>query len=250
MARRMCIAGNWKMNTSYHEAMELVDALVTDVMGIHDRDIVVAPPYPYLKPVAEKLAGTNVDLAAQELFYEEKGAKTGAVSGPMLASVGCKYVYVAHSERRQFFGETDETANLRVKAAFAARLVPVLCVGETLEEREAGETMAVVSRQVTGGLSGISEAQLRDMLIAYEPIWAIGTGKVATPEQAQEVHAMIRAKVAERSPEAAKAMRLLYGGSVKPGNAAELFSQEDIDGGLIGGASLKAEDFAAIVKAS
>ncbi|MEM6533556.1 MAG: triose-phosphate isomerase [Myxococcota bacterium] len=243
MTRRMMIAGNWKLHTSLDEALGLARQVWDAVADVADRDLVVAPPYPYLHAVASALADSNVAVGAQELFHEDVGAWTGAVSAPMLESVGCRYVLVGHSERRQHFGESDESANKRVHAALRTRLIPILCVGETLSQRENGETESVVVAQARRGLEGVPVESQARMIIAYEPVWAIGTGKVASPAQAQAVHAAIRAELPSSET------RILYGGSVKPGNAGELFSQPDIDGGLVGGASLKAEDFASIAKA-
>lgn len=243
MSRRKMIAGNWKLHTNLDEAVELARAVREAVADVSDRDVVVAPPYPFLHSVATELSGSNVAVGAQEMFYEEKGAWTGAVSAPMLSSVGCRYVLVGHSERRQHFGETHRSVNQRMHAALASALTPILCVGETLAERERGETETIVTAQLQEALAGVSEEAQERIVVAYEPVWAIGTGKVATPEQAQDVHGTLRALLAEPST------RILYGGSVKPGNAAELFAQPDIDGGLVGGASLKAQDFAAIVRA-
>jgi len=198
--------------------------------------------------VSEAIKGTDVTLSAQDVFWEVQGAFTGQISAPMLADVGCKYGIVGHSERRQFFGETDETVNKKVGALLKAGILPIVCVGEMLAEREAGKTLEVVSRQVRGGLAGFPSNVVAQLTIAYEPVWAIGTGKTATTAQAQEVHAAIRKLLRELAGDAADQVRIQYGGSVKPDNAAELMSQPDVDGALVGGASLKAEDFTAIVK--
>ncbi|OGC03954.1 triose-phosphate isomerase [candidate division WOR-1 bacterium RIFOXYA12_FULL_43_27] len=243
--RKPLLAGNWKMNKTIDESVALVSELAEKVKGVDDREILVCPTYPALKPVADAIAGTNIMLGAQNIFWEEKGAYTGEVSGPMLKAAGCKYVIIGHSERRQYFGETDETVNKRVKAALKYRLLPIICVGETLEEREKDVTKKVVETQLKGGINGLTTDELLLTTIAYEPVWAIGTGKTASPEQAEEVHAFIRGLL---PAEVKDTVRILYGGSMNPGNVKELMAKEDIDGGLIGGASLKAEDFAAIVK--
>lgn len=246
------IAGNWKMHKTVAEALALVRELRGLVSLPGDQvEIAVAPPFTALQVVAQALEGSNIKTAAQNCYWEPKGAFTGEVSPAMLKDVGCAYVIIGHSERRQFFGETDATANRRVQAAFAAGLKPILCVGETLAEREANQTLAVVERQVNGGLAGLTAEQGKVIVIAYEPVWAIGTGKVATTQQAQEVHASIRALLASAyGKDVAAGIRIQYGGSVKPENAADLLVQPDINGALVGGASLKADDFAKIVKAA
>lgn len=249
MSRRMMIAGNWKLNTTLSEALALADALAKELAAVEDCDLVVAPPYISLGAVSQRLENTPLAVAGQDLFHEDQGAFTGAISGPMLRSVGCTYVLVGHSERRQFFGETLKTSQCRVQAALRARLIPILCVGETLEEREAGRTTAVVTEQLDAGLAAVSDEDMKSVVVAYEPVWAIGTGKVATPEQAQEVHAVIRSRLQERSTAVAESLRILYGGSVKPDNADALLAQPDIDGALVGGASLKVDSFVAIVAA-
>ncbi len=248
MSRRQLIAGNWKMNKTVSEALALVRDLKRLVASVRDCDIMITPPYPALHPVAKRLEDSNIQLGAQELHPEDSGAFTGAVSGPMLKEVGCQYVLVGHSERRQIFGETLESARQRMAAVFRAELMPVLCIGETLEEREAGRTMDVVGEQLVSAIEGLGMPELHKTVIAYEPVWAIGTGKVATPEQAQEVHGVIREQIRRLDPDLGEQMRILYGGSVKPSNAHELLHQPDIDGALVGGASLEAESFAGIVK--
>jgi triosephosphate isomerase (TIM) len=250
--RRQIIAGNWKMNKTVGEAVALVRELRGMVSILRDKvEIVVAPPFTALHPVAKVLEDSNIHLAGQNCHWESSGAMTGEVAPPMLQEVGCRYVIVGHSERRQFFGETDETVNRRARAALKIGLHPIVCVGETLAEREAGRTLEVVSRQVSGGLSGIGPSEITRVVMAYEPVWAIGTGRNATSAQAQEVHGHIREQlVTAYGRELAEQVRIQYGGSVKPDNAAELLSQRDIDGALVGGASLKASDFAAIVKAA
>jgi triosephosphate isomerase len=210
--------------------------------------VAIAPPFTAIHAVAGALAGTGLEVAAQDVHWEAQGAFTGEVSAAMLAEAGCRHGIVGHSERRQLFGETDDSVRRKVGALLAANLLPIVCVGETLAEREAGKTLAVVDRQVRGALADIPSAALAALTVAYEPVWAIGTGKTATAAQAQEVHAAIRKILRELGGDAADAIRIQYGGSVKPENAAELMSQPDVDGALVGGASLKANDFLAIVK--
>lgn len=247
--RKPMIAGNWKMNKTVGEACELVKTLKNKLAGVTDVEIVVAPPFTALLPVAEIIKGSNIKLAAQDMHWEKDGAFTGEVSPIMLKDAGCQYVIIGHSERRTYFSETNETVNKKVKAAHAYSLIPIVCVGERSEEREAGVTKDVVRDHVVNGLKDITAGQIRDTIIAYEPVWAIGTGKTATPEQAQEVHEFIRGLLAELYSSAiADEVRIQYGGSVKPGNIAELMAQPDIDGGLIGGASLDADSFVQIVK--
>ncbi|MBF5041308.1 triose-phosphate isomerase [Aggregicoccus sp. 17bor-14] len=249
-ARVKIVAGNWKMNKTVAEALALVGelrGLLKEVAGV---EVVLAPPFTALHPVAGALAGSGFGLAAQNCHWEPSGAFTGEVAAPMLKELGCAYVIVGHSERRQFFGETDETVNRRSQAVLKAGMLPIVCVGETLQEREAGRTLEVVSRQVKGALAGFSAEQVGRFVLAYEPVWAIGTGRNATSAQAQEVHAAIRQQLAGLHDGATAArVRIQYGGSVKPDNAAELLGQPDVDGALVGGASLKAADFAAIVRA-
>jgi triosephosphate isomerase (TIM) len=242
------IAGNWKMHKTLAEARDLARAIVQGVNPQTRAEVVLAPPYTALAAVAAELAGSPVLLAAQDTFWEEKGAFTGAIAPGMLADVGCTYVIVGHSERRQFFGDTDDTVNRKVKAVLAAGLRPMVCVGETLPEREAGRTLAVVETQVRQGLAGFPASEWERLVIAYEPVWAIGTGKTATPEQAQEVHRLIRNLLPEVA--GTDAIRILYGGSVTPDNAATLLSEPDINGALVGGASLKAELFLPIIAAA
>lgn len=237
------------MNTTVEEAVALIDDLKPRVKDVENVDVVVCPPFISLVPVAEALKGSNIGLGAQNIYWEKKGAFTAEVSGPMLVSAGCAYVIIGHSERRQYFGETDDTVNKRVFAALDEGLKPIVCVGETLEEREAEKTFDVIQRQIRGGLAGLSTAQMEAVVIAYEPVWAIGTGKTATPEQAQDVHAFIRKELADMfGDDTANATRIQYGGSVKPNNATELMGKPDIDGALVGGAALKADSFEAIVK--
>lgn len=250
--RKPIVAGNWKMNKTVGEGLSLVRELRNVLGVVRDQvEVVVAPPFTALHPVAKALEDSNLHLGAQNCHWEPSGAFTGEVSAAMLKEVGCSYVIVGHSERRQFFGETDETVNRRAKAVIAHGMRPIVCVGETLHEREGGRTFEIVVRQLKGGLEGISPDTLRTCVIAYEPVWAIGTGRTATSAQAQEVHAHIREWLNTTfGREAATACRIQYGGSVKAENAAELLGQADIDGALVGGASLKAADFSAIVKAA
>ncbi len=249
MARVPILAGNWKMNCTLPESEALAGELYKEIGQLDDREVIIAPTTPALTAVARQIDGSGYKLSAQDLHWEDSGAFTGEVSGPMLVAAGCSHVIIGHSERRQYFGETDGRVALKVKAALRHKLTPIVCVGETLEERESGETLAVIERQVRGGLDGLDANSIAGLVLAYEPVWAIGTGKVATPQQAQEVHASIRSLVAElANAEVAAGCRILYGGSVKPENVDILMSQEDIDGALVGGASLKAADFARIVR--
>jgi triosephosphate isomerase len=248
--RKPFVAGNWKMNKTPSETEALIRELIPLVKGAAC-EVAVAPPFPCLERAAKALQGSNVKLAAQNVYWESKGAFTGEIALDMLKELGVALVIVGHSERRQYFGETDETVNKRLKAVVAGGLTPIVCVGETLDQREVGKTIDVVSSQVRLCLGGFSGEQVAKMAIAYEPVWAIGTGKVATTAQAQEVHAMIRKLLADLYNIAvAGQVRIQYGGSMKPDNAADLLAQPDIDGGLIGGASLKAADFAAICAAA
>ncbi len=250
MARKALIAGNWKMNKTVAESLALVRELRNGLSQIRDRvEVAVAPPFTALHAAAKALEGSNLLLAAQNCHHEASGAFTGEIAAPMLKEVGCSYVILGHSERRQFFGETDVGVNQKIGAVLKAGLLPIVCVGETLAEREGGRTLEVVTKQVKGCLSGIDAATGKTFVLAYEPVWAIGTGKVATPRQAQEVHAHIRGLLKELWGDTADAVRIQYGGSVKADNAVELLGQPDIDGALVGGASLKAAEFIAIVKA-
>ncbi len=249
MARTPLLAGNWKMHTTRSEAVALVDELLAQIAEVRDRDVLVAPPFTALVPVAERLRGSRVLLAGQNLHWEDRGAFTGEVSGPMLKDAGCTHVIIGHSERRQFFGDTDDAVARKAEAALRAGLIPIVCVGESLAEREAGATLTVVERQVRAGLARLEATALPLVVLAYEPVWAIGTGRVATPEQAEEVHAAIRHILAEiANPSVAAAVRILYGGSVKADNVDALMRQADVDGALVGGASLKAGEFARIVR--
>ena len=249
--RKPIVAGNWKMNKTVAEARDLVAQIVRDLPEHLDADVVLCPPFTALAAVSEAVTGTALDLGAQTMHWEAGGAYTGEVSAAMLRELFCHYVILGHSERRAYFGETDEIVNRKARAALAANLHPIVCVGETLEEREAGRTEAVVETQVWGSLAELDGDDWGKLVVAYEPVWAIGTGKTATPEQAQAAHAFIRGVIAGLAGEsAAKSVPIQYGGSVKPSNAAELFGQPDIDGGLIGGASLEARPFVDIVLAA
>jgi triosephosphate isomerase len=246
--RRPIIAGNWKMNKTTVEAHDLASKLIPLIADIKGRDIVLAPPFTALQSVAGVIKGTGIALSAQNLYWEDKGAFTGEISAEMLLDLGCKYVIIGHSERRQFFGENDETVNKKLRQALNKGLLPIVCVGETLKEREAGKANEVIERQVTGALKGVTAAEMQKVIIAYEPVWAIGTGKTATPDQANEIHNFIRKKSEiVYGKEIAGALRIQYGGSVTPENVSTLMAMPDIDGALVGGASLKPESFAALV---
>jgi triosephosphate isomerase len=243
------IAGNWKMYKTIGEAVELVEGLLRGLGDLHDREVLVCPPYTALHALSPLLQDTPVKLGAQDVFYEAQGAYTGAVSPLMLRDLGCAYTIVGHSERRQFFGETDALINRKLRAAVAHGLRVILCVGETKPQRDAGDAETVVVGQLRGSLAEVPAADLESLVIAYEPVWAIGTGDTATPADAQAMHATIRRTLAELySEDAAQALRIQYGGSVKPDNVDELMAQPDIDGALVGGASLKADSFLRIVQ--
>ncbi len=243
------IAGNWKMHKTPTEAKVFARKLAEELRDTAGVEVVLAPPFVALVPVQEAIEGTGMKLAAQDVFWEREGAYTGEISPPMLKDAGCSYAIVGHSERRTYFGETDETVNRKVKALLQEGLGAIVCVGERLEEREAGKTLAVVKRQVEGALRGLKAEDLSSVVIAYEPVWAIGTGRTATPEQAQEVHSQIRGMVGEAfGRDVAQALRIIYGGSVKPENIDALMAAPDIDGALVGGASLKVESFSRIVR--
>lgn len=250
--RRPLVAGNWKMYKTAAQAGELARAIAGLVRReCESADVVLCPPFTSLQAVREALAGSPIALGAQNMHWESKGAFTGEISPAMILTTGCTYVILGHSERRQYFAETDEQVNRKLKAALQAGLFPIVCVGETLQQREAGQIEAVVLGQVRAALQGVSVSELLKIALAYEPVWAIGTGRTATPAQAEEVHSLIRSSLRQQYGEGvAGALRIQYGGSVKPENAAELFAQQNIDGGLIGGAALKADSFAAIVKAA
>jgi len=250
MSRKPYIAGNWKMNTNAASAVALAAGLTETIGGIDAVDTAVAPPAVYLQAVGQALAGGSIALASQNVYFEDDGAFTGELSVAMLKDVGCSYAILGHSERRHVIGETDELINRKVLKTIADGLQPILCIGELLAEREAGETTEVVTRQVRMGLEGVSGGDIGSVTLAYEPVWAIGTGVTASPDQAQEVHAMVRRLIGDLyGGDVAAAMRIQYGGSVKPANAAELLACEDVDGALVGGASLKVEDFTGIVTA-
>jgi triosephosphate isomerase len=243
------IAGNWKMHKTIPEAVEMVKTLKEASSELTDAELVVIPPYTMLTEVKKVIEGSSVQLGAQNLFWEEKGAFTGEVSPLMLKDAGCQYVTIGHSERRQYFGETNETVNKKIKAALAHELTPIMCIGESLAEREKGKTMAKVETQINSGLEGLEKEETKLIVIAYEPIWAIGTGVTATPAQAEEVHSFIRDKLAEKyGNEIASYAIILYGGSVKPDNAYSLLKENNINGALVGGASLEAESFVQITK--
>jgi triosephosphate isomerase len=251
MIRKKLIAGNWKMNKTSADAVSLARELVASVGSQPDVDVVICPPFTALEGVAKAIDGSLIKLGAQNMHFEASGAFTGEVSAPMLRAIFTTHVILGHSERRTLFGETDELVNKKVLAAFKNQLRPILCVGESLAEREAGATLKVVQTQTERSLEGVSKEQAATLVVAYEPVWAIGTGKVATTEQAQEVHAFIRGLLTKHYGEAvAQKIRILYGGSMKPANAPELLAQKDIDGGLIGGASLEARSFTELVKAA
>jgi len=247
----MLIAGNWKMNTDLADAVRLASEVARATDGAADGvAVAICPPFVSLEAAAEIIRDTPVRLGAQNMHAAESGAYTGEVSASMLASVGCHYVILGHSERRQLFGETDAGVNEKVKVAMQHGLVPIVCVGETLDQREAGDEEAVVGQQLDAALDGVQLETASDLVVAYEPVWAIGTGKTASPEQAQAMHHFIRERIGASHGATGREVELLYGGSMKPNNAADLLSQPDIDGGLIGGASLDAESFAAIVEAA
>ena len=249
MARLPIIAGNWKMNKTVGEAVELIKQLKISLPGVKGVEVAVAPPFTALYAVHKEIEGSSLRLAAQNLYWEEKGAYTGEISPLMLKELGCQYVIIGHSERRQLFGETDETVNKRIRSALSQDLIPIFCIGETLKDREEGRTFAVAGSQLEGGLKGIEEKEIKELVIAYEPVWAIGTGKTATPAMAANAHRFIRTKVAGKFGAAlASAVRILYGGSVKPDNVKNLMAEEEIDGALVGGASLDPASFAAIVR--
>jgi len=247
--RRVIIAGNWKMYKTIDESIELVNLLKRALVDINEIEIVVCPPFTSLSDVREAIMDTNIKLGAQDCYWEKEGAFTGEVSCAMLKSAGCAYVIIGHSERRQYFGETNETVNRKAKAALKEGLKPIVCVGERIEERKAGRTFDVVKDHVANSLAGLTKEEMLKTVIAYEPVWAIGTGLTATKEQAEEVHKYIRELLKKMyDDDLAKAVRIQYGGSVKPENIKELISQEDVDGALVGGASLKADSFSQIVK--
>lgn len=248
--RRVLVAGNWKLNGSFESIETLMSGIKAGMEEVGGADMAVCPPYVYLSSVHDLLAGTDIALGAQDVSDQDTGAFTGEVSAPMLKELGCQYVIVGHSERRNLYGESDEFTARKFTAAKRSGLVPILCVGELLEEREQGITEQVVARQLDAVLELEGIASFGDAVVAYEPVWAIGTGKTATPQQAQDVHAFIRERLRGHDAQVADGIRILYGGSVKGSNAAELFSRADIDGGLIGGASLNSDEFLAICKSA
>ncbi|MBN2407532.1 MAG: triose-phosphate isomerase [Elusimicrobia bacterium] len=247
--RRPLMAGNWKMNKTGSETVAFIKAFKDKVAGVTDVDIMVAPPYTALNLAGELLKGTNIALGAQNMYPEKNGAYTGEISPPMLRECGCEWVIIGHSERRQYFGCTDGTVNKKLKFAVKEGLKPIVCIGESLQEREKGKTFEVLKKQLSGGLADLSEDEKEALTIAYEPVWAIGTGKTATPAQAEEAHKFIRNTLSEMfTEELAQNIRILYGGSIKPDNISDIMKQENVDGGLVGGASLEAGSFASIVK--
>ncbi len=247
--RRPIIAGNWKMNKTVKEALELVDDLKRELRDIQDVDIVVCPPFTNLAEVAKIVQDSNIGLGAQNVYWQDSGAYTGEVSCLMLKEVGCHYVIIGHSERRSYFGETNESVNKKLKTVLKYNLTPIVCVGERLEQREASQTFEVVKDHVQGALKDVSAEEMKKIIIAYEPVWAIGTGRTATPDQAQEAHSFIRKLLKDLySQDLADIVRIQYGGSIKPDNITDLMAQTDVDGVLVGGASLKLDSFVKIVK--
>jgi len=247
MARKPIIAGNWKMHKTVDEARALVRALLDGAAEASHCQTVLAPPFTALYPIAEMLKDSHLVLAAQNVYWEAKGAFTGEISLPMLEDIGCAMAIVGHSERRQFFGETDTSVNRRVRAILQSALQPIVCIGESLDEREAGQHYGVITQQLAGGLDGLTQQDLLRIILAYEPVWAIGTGRTASPETAQEMHAYIRRQLSEEFGDGAEEVRILYGGSVKPNNIASLMQQPDVDGALVGGACLEADSFLDII---
>lgn len=248
--RQPLVAGNWKMNGTRESVRPLIEGIIHGLAGVTRAEVAVCPPFVYLELVGSAVRGTQIALGAQNVSKEDMGAFTGEIAAPMLKDMGCQYVIVGHSERRTLYGEDDRLVAEKCSRARKEGLTPILCIGELLEEREAGKTEDVVARQLDAVIDLLGVASLADSIIAYEPVWAIGTGRTATPEQAQQVHAFIRQRIAAQSGEAAEKVRILYGGSVNAKNAAELFAMSDIDGGLIGGASLKTADFLTICQAA
>jgi triosephosphate isomerase len=251
MSRTPLIVGNWKMNKTTKETRNFCLRLKNELAGLKDRqvEVAVAPPFPALAVGAEALLGSSISVSAQDVFWAESGAFTGEVSPSMLLDAGCRYAIIGHSERRQYFCENDESVNKKAAALMKAGLIPIVCLGESLAERQGGLAFSVVERQLRMGLKDLAVKNPKDLVIAYEPVWAIGTGQTATPQQAQEIQALIRQRLKERFPrEMAEGVRILYGGSVKPDNTAELMAMEDVDGALVGGASLEIASFAGIVR--
>ncbi|KAA0240748.1 MAG: triose-phosphate isomerase [Ignavibacteriaceae bacterium] len=246
--RKKVIAGNWKMNMDIHQSQKLVSEIINGLGKDNRAEVIICPPFTSLSEVSSLLKGTQIKLGAQNMFYEESGAFTGEISADMLKSVDCEFVIIGHSERRVIFNESDELINKKIKTALTKGLKPIFCIGELLGQREKNETMKVVTQQIEKGLEGISSEQMKNIIIAYEPVWAIGTGKTATPQQAQEVHSFIRDLIAKKfSTSVAENLIIQYGGSVKSENSGELLSQKDIDGALVGGACLKADSFLGII---
>jgi len=251
--RKPFVAGNWKMNTDSHTSISLAESIVSGSLETAGQGVSVAvcPPFVYLQAVAKALSASSVAVGAQDIYIESQGAFTGEISASMLKDIGCSYALCGHSERRHVIGETDELINKKVAAAIGGGLLPILCVGELLAEREASQTSEVISRQIKSDLAGLSVEKVSALTMAYEPVWAIGTGLTATPQQAQEVHAFVRGLLAEMyGAQLAEEIRILYGGSAKPGNAGDLMREQDVDGLLVGGASLNADDFIAIIQAA
>jgi len=246
--RTPVIAGNWKMHKTPDEARSLARAIREGIGDLAQREVVIAPPFTALAAVAEEIRGSAITLAAQNVYWEEKGAFTGEISTPMLKDAGCGMVILGHSERRQYFGETDEEVNRKVRAVLNVGLQPIICIGETLAERESGKHEDTVSQQLDGGLDGLTAGDLLRIIFAYEPVWAIGTGRTASPETAQEMHGYIRGRLLEKFGKNAETVRILYGGSVKPDNVDDLMRRADIDGALVGGACLEAESFLRIIR--
>ena len=247
--RTPVVAGNWKMHKTAAEAAVFVETLRPVAERATDREIIIAPPFPALSAAVEAADGTTIRISAQNLHWESQGAYTGEISASMLTAIGCTHVIVGHSERRQYFGETDGTVHLRTLAALESGLTPIVCVGETLEQREAGNTETVLKEQFTAGVGQLETVQFEQLILAYEPVWAIGTGRTATPEIAESAHRLLRSLAVGRfGASAGAAVRILYGGSVKPSNFGELLACENIDGGLVGGASLDPDSFAALVR--
>lgn len=247
--RKPIIAGNWKMHKTAPEALELVNGLESQLKNVQGLDIVVCPPFTALGEVAKIIKGTNIQLGAQDVHWEDSGAYTGEVSSPMLLALGCQYVIIGHSERRIYFNETNESVNKKVKAALKHNLTPIICIGERLEQRKKGQTFKVITDHLKGGLNGISLAEAKKIVVAYEPVWAIGTGITATPQQAQEAHNFIRNLLKQLyNKKIANLIRIQYGGSVKPENITDLMAKDDVDGALVGGASLNLDSFVRIVK--
>ena len=250
--RKMIVAGNWKMNNDLSHSVNLISEIKNLLSGKELKaEVIICPPFISLETASALIKGTKIKLGAQNMSFEENGAFTGEISASMLKSVGCDYVILGHSERRAIFGETDEIINKKMKKAISSSLTPIFCIGETLEQREEGITNKIIEGQIRNGLTGISENEMKNVIIAYEPVWAIGTGKTASPDQAQEVHEFIRSLITEiYSSNLADNLTIQYGGSVKPDNAETLLSQKDIDGALVGGACLKADSFYGIIKSA